>query len=546
MVIIMKKQLHNLLLALCVFGTLPAIGKTMSADQALEYSLIELTSVTHTNANLSDLKLVGQREYKDITTLYIFSSASMYVIASGNDNAPGLLAYSLDGGFSASMSPEMEWWLEQYSQYIATPGISMKSTAEENRNPIAPLISTQWDQCAPYNNLIPQHNGNTPYTGCVATAMAQIMRYHEWPDMGEGAIQWTCSRDYASHDHIFNFEDAPFDWDNMADRYDEGATQAQENAVARLMYACGAAAEMQYGYSASGSFLYLGASGLAEHLKYAPGMEYLESKWFGSLDEWDGICYTELSEGRPILYGGENDERHTRHAFVLDGYSEEGLYHINWGFGGENNGYFKLTDFSYPGGNYRLNHAMVRGIKPMSEASAFVPAISLERQFRTNELHYMRNADVDIWFMESFRNVSLTDFWYLHGVKCVPIDGSPEFYVSGEEQWYRPRGVNRFYTISADKFPVGIYDLYPVFKTDTTEWKPCYQDHSLKKDCIRFEVTETEINSSTSSVDDVHADEVKNVVYYDLFGNKVNQPDKGIFIKVENGKATKIKISTGN
>lgn len=539
----MEKQLHNLLLALCVFGTLPAIGKTMSTGQALEYSLIELTSVTHTNADMSDLKLVGQREYNDTTTLYIFSSASMYVIASGNDSAPGLLAYSLDGGFSASMSPGMEWWLDQYSQYIATAGISVKSTAEENRNPIAPMISTQWDQCAPYNNLIPQHNGNTPYTGCVATAMAQIMRYHEWPDMGEGAIQWTCSRDYASHDHIFNFEDAPFDWDNMADRYDEGATQVQENAVARLMSACGAAAEMQYGYSASGSFLYLGASGLAEHLKYDPGMEYLESKWFESLDEWDGICYSELSEGRPILYGGENDERHTRHAFVLDGYSEEGLYHINWGFGGENNGYFKLTDFSYPGGNYRLNHAMVRGIKPMSEASAFIPAISLECQFRTNESHYMRDADTEIWFMEDFRNVSLTDFWYLHGVRCVPVDGSPEFYISGEdEQWYRPRGVNRFYTISADKFPVGIYDLYPVFKTDTTEWMPCYQDSSLKKVCIRFEVTETEINSSTSSVDDVHADEVKNVVYYDLFGNKVNQPENGIFIRVENGKATKIKI----
>lgn len=197
----MEKLPHYLSLALCVFGTLPAIGKTMSADQALEYSLIELTSVTHTNADLSDLKLVGQREYNDITTLYIFSSASMYVIASGNDNAPGLLAYSLDGGFSAAMSPEMEW-LDQYSQYIAATGTSEKSTAEGNRSPISPLISTRWDQCAPYNNLIPQHNGNTPYTGCVATAMAQIMRYHEWPDMGEGAIQWTCSRDYTSRPYL--------------------------------------------------------------------------------------------------------------------------------------------------------------------------------------------------------------------------------------------------------------------------------------------------------------------------------------------------------
>ena len=537
----MDKQLHKLLLALCIFSSIQAIGKSISSEQALEYSLIELTSVTHANADPSQLKLVGERKFNDVTTLYIFSSSSMYVIASGNDNAPGLLAYSLDCGFSAEMSPSMEWWLEQYSQYIGATDIPFKSAGNKNRTPIAPMISSEWDQCAPYNNLIPRHNGNTPYTGCVATAMAQIMRYHEWPDKGVGTIQWTCNRDYASHDHIFDFENAPFDWENMLDKYNGSETPAQESAVAQLMYACGAAAEMQYGYSASGSFLYWGAGGLIEHLKYDRGMEYLESKWFESLDEWDNICYAELSEGRPILYGGENDERHTRHAFVLDGYAEEGLYHINWGFGGENNGYFKLTDFSYPGGNYRLNHAMVRGIKPISETSAFVPAISLEGKFRTEEVHYTRDADVDIWFMEAFRNISLTDFWYLHGVKCVPIDGSPEFYVSSEnEQWYRPRAVKRFYTISADKFPVGIYDLYPVFKTDATEWMPCYQDQSKMESCIRFNVTETEINSSTSSIDEVHAEDERTVVYYDLFGNKVDRPQSGIFIRVANGKATKI------
>lgn len=535
--------MYKLLFVLCVFSAVQASGKPISAEEALEYSLVELTSVTHTNADPSQMKLVGRRECDDIATLYIFSSPSMFVIASADDDAPGLLGYSLDGGFSPDISPSMEWWLEQYSRYIGTAKTSLKATGSERRSAILPMISSEWDQCAPYNNMIPQHNGNTPYTGCVATAMAQIMRYHEWPDKGEGAIQWTCSRDYASHDHIFNFEDAPFDWANMLDKYNGDESPVQENAVARLMYACGAAAEMQYGYSASGSFLYLGAGGLIEHLKYDPGMEYLESKWFESLDEWDEICYTELSEGRPILYGGENDERHTRHAFVLDGYSEEGLYHINWGFGGENNGYFKLTDFSYPGGNYRLNHAMVRGIKPIGGTSAFIPAISLEGQFRTNETQYARNADVEIWFMEDFRNVSLADFWFWHGVKCVPVDGSPEFYIYNEQQqWHRPRGVMRFHTVSADKFPVGIYDLYPVFKTEATEWMPCYQDQTKNVGCIRFEVTEEAVNASKSSIEDICADDEKNIVYYDLFGNKVSHPQNGIFIRVTNGKVAKIKF----
>lgn len=539
----MEKQLYKILLALCFFSTTQVFGKSISAEQALESSLIELTSVTHTNADPSQLKLVGKREYNDITTLYIYSSPSMYVIASGNDNVSGLLAYSLNGSFSTNLSPSMEWLLEQYSQYIGTIEVTLKQVRKENRHPIAPMTTTKWDQCAPYNNLIPEHNGRTPNTGCVATAVAQIMRYHEWPDIGEGAIQWTCNRDYASHDHIFNFGDAPFDWGNMLDRYNETATKTQENAVAQLMYASGAAAEMQYGYGASGSFIYLAASGMIDYLKYDRGMEYLESKWFQAIDEWDEICYSELSEGRPILYGGENDKMHTRHAFVLDGYSEEGLYHINWGWGGENNGYFKLADFSYPGGNYRLNHAMVRGIKPISSASEYKPAISLEGQFRTDEKQYKREANIEIWFMEDFRNVALTDFWYLHGVKCVPTDGSPEFIISCEQQqWYRPRGVNRFYTICADKFPIGLYNVYPVFKTEDSDWMPCYQDQSRKGNGILFEVTETGINSTTSSIEDVSVDNIENVVYYDLFGNKVYNPCNGIFIRVSNGKATKIKF----
>ena len=539
----MEKLFYRLLVVLCLFSTARASGKSIGARLALENSLMELTSATRTNASMSQLQLVEQREYNGAVSLYIFSSPSMYVIASGNDNGPGLLAYSLEGGFSSEMSPSMEWWLDQCSRYIGMADVSVESAGKGNRGAIAPMLTSEWDQCAPYNNLLPLHSGNVPYTGCVATAMAQIMRYHEWPERGEGAIQWTCNRDYSSHDHYFNFEEVAFDWRNMLDRYDDGATTEQNNAVAGLMRACGAAAEMQYGYGASGSFLYLAASGLAGHLKYDCGMEYLESKWFGTPEEWDEICYAELSEGRPILYGGENDVRHTRHAFVVDGYCEDGLYHVNWGFGGENNGYFKLTDLSYPGGNYRLNHSLVRGIRPETEASSFLPAISVEGEFRTDETQYFRSADVDIWFMEEFRNVALTDFWYVHGVKCVPVDGSAEFYVSCEgEQWYRPRGVNRFYTIAADRFPVGTYHLYPVFKTATTEWLPCYRDCSKEERCIRFEVTETGIKSSTASVDDVRVDDVKDDVYYDLLGNIVLNPQHGIFIKVRNGKAIKVKM----
>lgn len=540
----MIRKLQYYFMMMCVLHAFITDAKNISAEQALESAILELTSVTRTNANVGDLRLVGSKEYNGVVTLYVFSSPSMYVIASANDNTPALIAYSLDGGFTEDVPPSMQWWMSQYSENIvlADDYKAKHISRKERRHPISPMLSTKWGQSEPFNNLCPIHDGIRPVTGCVATAIAQIMRFYSYPNKGVGTTGWTCNRYGSDHDHYYDFDSVIFDWESMIDSYGNSASQKEKNAVAELMVACGAASEMQYSPYASGSFIYLAAKGMIDYLQYDWGMEYLERKWFASDEEWDDICYQELAEGRPILYGGEDDVWHTRHAFVMDGFSEEGLYHINWGWEGENDGYFRLIDFSFEGGNYRINHSMVRGIKPLCESSEAVPSFAFVDKFKTNETQYKKEPGVNVWFMKSIQNESMFDFWIHHGVKCVPTDGSSEFYVSGDYSWYRFRGINRFFEIPAEDFPEGVYDVYPVFKTDTSDWMPFYRNKNNDGDGIRFEVTETMINLQSAGIQNLYYEQDGGSVFYNLNGIRVERPDCGVFIKVSDGNATVVKV----
>lgn len=538
------RPVFTVMLLMCVF--IQTSAKLLSPKRALENSLQKLVALSQADINVADLKLIQCRQYQGVNTLYVFSSPSMFLIASGDDKAPALLAYSLEGGFSSSeIPPAMEWWLEQYSDAIGSADRPFAASviSRTGRKPVEPMLASKWDQSAPYNNFCPVHDGRKSLTGCVATAMAQIMNYHQWPDKGTGSIWYNYMFGGVTYDHIYNFGDVEFDWGNMLDSYDAEATSVQEDAVAELMHACGAAAKTVYRPNASSSYLQYAACGLFEYLQYDCGMEFLDSEWFDTAEEWDKLCYEELIAGRPILYGGENDEYHNAHAFAMDGYSKEGLYHINWGWGGRYDGFFLLPDFSYPEGNYREKHKMVRGIKPAEESSVFIPSMSMPGEFHTDRSVYEKHSSQNVKFMQDFTSESLCDYRIYHGVKCVPVDGSAEFYVScNTPQKYRPGGINYYFKIPADDFPNGIYNLYPVFRTETGDWLPVYQVQSRKGEGIRFEVTDTSINSVTSGIGQTGVDKDNTTEYYDLYGRKTVAPRNGIFVKVEGGKALKVRL----
>lgn len=216
---------------------------------------------------------------------------------------------------------------------------------------VDPLLSTHWDQDYPYNDLCPEYEaGKKSATGCVATAMAQVMAYWQYP----------ADR---------------FDFSNMLPDYatlqGQNATPEQIQAVAELMLTCGESIQMTYDKSSSAETNQIPVA-LAGQFGYNPGARYLLRRHM-NYAEWAELLRNELRQGRPVIYRGQSSS--VGHCFVLDGFNEEGYFHVNWGWGGTSDGWYRFTMLTPPnlgtgGGNssdgYNNNQGMLLGIAPAS------------------------------------------------------------------------------------------------------------------------------------------------------------------------------------
>ncbi len=307
--------------------------------------------------------------------VYLFDRAESggYMLVSADDIATPLLGYSdVPVGEGGELPPSMQWWLEQYAVEIeqASSGMSMRVVDSSRAagdvssfTPIAPLCDTKWNQDAPYNNQCPLINWQRTYTGCLATALAQVMKYHEWPEHGTGSITYT---DVNRITRTMDF-DVAFDWDNMLDVYDKTATTVQNDAVALLMKACGHAVQMNYGTSSSGATDLKVPGALKSYFGYSGDVNRCVRSYYG-LADWQSMIYKNLKEVGPVLYCGSSHLG--GHAFVCDGYSTDGYFHFNWGWGGAYDGYFRLTALNPEGagiggfsGGYNMYQTVILGVK---------------------------------------------------------------------------------------------------------------------------------------------------------------------------------------
>jgi hypothetical protein len=178
-------------------------------------------------------------------------------------------------------------------------------------------------------------------TGCVATAMAQVMNYHQWPKEACQAVPAYNVGFAPDIDHYDGLPATTFDWDNMLPTYEGvSSTEAQQEAVATLMRYCGQSVQMLYGTYVSSTDGGLIADALKLYFDYNPNLFYASRTYYG-IDEWEDMIYQELAANRPVPYCGQTDQG--GHSFVCDGYDGNGLFHINWGWGGEADGYFSLS-----------------------------------------------------------------------------------------------------------------------------------------------------------------------------------------------------------
>ena len=313
--------------------------------------------------------------------VYVFDRTDRgYLLLPADDAALPVLGYSDSGTFdAANIPPAMQWWLEEYgrqieyaSQHATDPRGTQNAAlaaSREGRKSVAPMLKTDWDQVEPYNDMCPYVGTQRTYTGCVATAMAQVMKYWQYPERGQGNISYESAS--AQKRLEMDFSLRAFEWDKMLDTYIPGHyTAEQAEAVAYLMKAAGYAVKMDYGTDSSGALAMLIRRGLVRYFNYDANTRYTMRVYYSASD-WEQLIYDEMAAGRPVLYGGSSIIG-GGHSFVCDGYDGEGFFHFNWGWTGMSNGYFSLNALNPDalgsgggsGGGYNFTQDAVVGIQP--------------------------------------------------------------------------------------------------------------------------------------------------------------------------------------
>ncbi len=318
-------------------SALSASAEYITPEQAL--GRLEQTSMPKSlrSREASKLKLVSSP-----SELYVFSSGDGFMILPADDIARPLLGYCEN--FDTVANPALAAWLLFYAREIeaarnAVPKAGVKASVASHAS-VAPLVKTKWNQGAPYCWLCPDDGTYYCVTGCVATAMAQVMKYHEWPAKGVGthSYYWEGGQQTLS----FDYGNTTFDWKNMLYEYVENEYSTdQAKAVATLMRAAGIAVDMDYSPEGSGASSYDVTRALVENFNYDKAL-YIAERDYYTAEEWDALIYGEIAAGRPVIYSGVTNNE-AGHEFVVDGYSADGFYHLNWGWGGVSDGYFLLS-----------------------------------------------------------------------------------------------------------------------------------------------------------------------------------------------------------
>ncbi len=369
----MRKHLLIITFALtvCIAANAQSVSKDVAAAKAT--SFLQLKSD-------SQLRLLKS----PYDNLYLFSiDGGGFVIVSADNHVQPILGYSLQSNLNVDNMPSnFASWLDCYDRQVRsamedatlpvhsgwTEQGSPKSGIEGYDSIVGPLLTTTWDQSPYYNSLCPRQHGNLTLTGCIATAMAQVMKYWNWPATGVGQHSYiTTDNDTLS----VNFDATTYDWDNMPNALSSSSSTDQITAVATLMYHCGVAVEMEYGIYSSGirdNIMFnhglnfpCPENALRTYFKYSPALTGVR-RTDCTADEWTALIKNEIDHRRPVLFAGANTAE--GHEFVCDGYDTNGYFHFNWGWSGDEDGYFSLSRLNPAGTNYHDYQSIIIGIEP--------------------------------------------------------------------------------------------------------------------------------------------------------------------------------------
>ena len=453
---------------------------------------------TRSMENVVPLLKFSPVEDNGFVSIYVFDIEDGFMIVSADDCAIPLLGYGPGRLDRVEMVPGLRYWLESYAEEIySAAGLGNNVTyytesGATSSEIIAPLVSAKWNQGNPYNLLTPEFNGKRSMAGCVAVAMAQVMYSHQWPDRCEGGnLEYTSSyNENFVKDLSLDFNNVSFDWNILLDSYGgKDVTEESKEEVAKLMMACGYAVKTNYSPAESTAYSSNELIALYNYFNYSPSVQSLYREYYTN-SEWENIIYNQLIQGLPVLYGGFSISG-GGHRFVCDGYDGNGFFHINWGWGGMSDGYFRLSALdpafqgiggSVSGYNYGQD-AIINIAKPdkeIKDVSSYM--LYCTGDFLTSKIasdfSYDASEVVALGENVEFIRGSGTYIW---NTSCRPVDGAFGICLKSEngENVYLfsenevTLNVNKTIRKQTVRIPEslteGHYSVSPVFKVEETD-----------------------------------------------------------------------------
>ena len=402
-------------LAMLLSASLTAKPGTITEQEALQKAQEVMKGKTLSIAK-SQLARTRADAASDESGLFFFNAEHEggFVIVSADDRTEAIVGYSDEGCINLDDMPEnLRFWLDGYKEQIRLldgDNVSTKRVdAPVNRPAIAPLIKTLWGQNSPYKNNCPIYKDLTSVTGCVATAMAQLMYYYQYP-AGSPALPA-----YQTDRFKISVEEKPetlFRWDKMRTSYNKDALGETADAVAELMRYCGQAVGMDYSPSGSESNDEKLIYGMINYFGYDKNTRIISRANY-TQNQWEDILYEELSAGRPVIYSGaDSNSNGYGHEFICDGCDENGLFHFNWGWDGAYNGYFvaSLANYKTPQkglygslDGFTFRQAAIIGLQP-DTGKEHIPLIGSAANIYSKT--YIRDSSAD-----DFKDVNLKGYF---------------------------------------------------------------------------------------------------------------------------------------
>ncbi|MCX6230202.1 MAG: thiol protease/hemagglutinin PrtT [Bacteroidetes bacterium] len=394
------------------FAEIVSVEKAALVAKNLYYERLNLVkeNVSYQSIKFENAIIVSN---SSLPMYYVFNTASEsgFVVISAESNAFPVLAYSFESKFDVnslneSVAEYMENFVKEiiaireknltadeetvnaWNKYSATLPIKSGS----NITQVGPLTKTTWNQDCFYNTQVPSASGgpcNHAYTGCVATAMAQIMKYWSFPSTGAGSSTTT---------PVINFASQTYNWNAMPLNL-----TAENTEVAKVMYHAGMAVNMSYSAGGSSASTQQAAQELMDHFKFSSSAHF-EYRTPYSNPAWHILIRSSLIDSKPVMYRGEGTSG--GHSFILDGFQYPEHYHINWGWGGSNNGYFYIDNLNSGNGTFNTNQGAIINLYPSTMSGN---PLSINENTLSNDLRISPNPN-NGKFVLTLNNINKGEF----------------------------------------------------------------------------------------------------------------------------------------